>query len=109
MPKTTYSEDVIFRVAFAAAFLLLPLPYEKIGGNPVPTVIFKRRPALFHVFLMSLTVAFSGSFVTMSFRERNPKFAGRCRWLALCSTATAAGVLTMSLLLPSSPMAIAQS
>nr|GMD25559.1 COPII coat assembly protein [Ipomoea batatas] len=50
---------------------------------------------------MSLTFAFSGAFSAMSFRERHPKFAGCCRWLALCSTATAAGVLTLSLLLPS--------
>nr|GLL34116.1 COPII coat assembly protein [Ipomoea trifida] len=103
MPRAC-SEDVIFRIAFAAAFLLLPLPYEKIGGNPVPTVIFKGSPALFHVFLMSLAFAFSGAFVTMSFRETHPRFAGFCRWIALCSTATAAGVLAMSLLLPSSPI-----
>nr|GMD28613.1 COPII coat assembly protein [Ipomoea batatas] len=104
MPRI-YSEDVIFRVAFAAVFLVLNFPCEKIGGNPVSTFIFKGRPVLFHVFLMLLAFAFSAASLTMSFREiRHPKFAGCFRWLALCSTAAAAGVLMLSLLLPSSPI-----
>nr|GMD27364.1 COPII coat assembly protein [Ipomoea batatas] len=104
MPRI-YSEDVIFRVALAAVFLVMHFPCEKIGGNPVSTFIFKGRPVLFHVFLMLLTFACSVASMAMSCREiRHPKLAGCFRWLALCSTAAAAGVLTLSLLLPSSPI-----
>ncbi|XAR65515.1 hypothetical protein NMG60_11009661 [Bertholletia excelsa] len=86
-------EEIIFIVAFFSAFSLLNLPYAKIDGNPVPTVVFKDRPSFFHAFLLSLNFAFSGAVTTISLRGRHPNIARYSRRLAVGSAATAIGIL----------------
>jgi len=56
-----------------AAFLLLQLPFEEVDGNPVPRVVFSKRPARFHAYLLALNFAFTGAVMTMSYAKSAPK------------------------------------
>ncbi|CAK9181619.1 unnamed protein product [Ilex paraguariensis] len=87
-------EELIFGVTFVTAFGLLQLPYQKIDGNPVPTIIFKDNPSSFHAFLLAINFAFTGAVLTVSLRARYPKIARYCRQLAVvCVTAAAVEVM----------------
>ncbi|KAA8532824.1 hypothetical protein F0562_033060 [Nyssa sinensis] len=86
-------EETIFGAAFVTVFALLQLPYEKIDGNPIPTIIFKNKPAFFHAFVLSLNFAFSGAVMAISLRERYTGIARNCRRLAIVSIAMAVGIL----------------
>lgn len=93
-------EEIIFGMAFLTVFGFLQLPLEDVGGNPVPTILFKDKPSFFHAFLLSLTFAFTGAGITITLREKHPKIARLSRCLAIASTVSAAGILTW-LVLPS--------
>ncbi|PSR91240.1 Valine--tRNA ligase [Actinidia chinensis var. chinensis] len=86
-------EEIIFGVSFLTALGLLKLPFEEIGGNPVPTFIFKDRPFFFHAFLLCLNFAFTGAVITIYLRLGYPKVARHCRRLAIASIATAGAIL----------------
>ncbi|XAR65338.1 hypothetical protein NMG60_11009427 [Bertholletia excelsa] len=86
-------EETIFGGAFLTAFSLLQLPYERINGNPVPTVIFKDKPSFFHAFLLALNVAFSSAVITMSLRDICPRLTRHSRRLSIVSMATAVGIV----------------
>jgi len=94
-------EEIVLGVAFIGVFGLVQLPYDKIDGNPVPTIIFKSKPTFFHAFVLSLNFAFTAAVLTMSLRDVYPRVASYCRQLAILSIGTAGGIL-MYLLLPSS-------
>ncbi|KAL3731564.1 hypothetical protein ACJRO7_028449 [Eucalyptus globulus] len=89
-------EGLILVLSFAAVFLLLPLPFEEVDGNPVPRVVFSKRPACFHAYVLALNFAFTGAVMTMSLRERWPKAAAHCRRLACLAAAAAVGTLAWS-------------
>ncbi|KAF7850733.1 hypothetical protein BT93_L5082 [Corymbia citriodora subsp. variegata] len=89
-------EEVILVLSFAAAFLLLQLPFEEVDGNPVPRVVFSKRPACFHAYLLALNFAFTGAVMTMSLREKWPKATVHCRRLACLAAAGAVGALAWS-------------
>ncbi|XP_057478292.1 uncharacterized protein LOC130765787 isoform X2 [Actinidia eriantha] len=86
-------EELIFGISFMTVFGILQLPYEEIGGNPVPTVIFKDNPSFFHAFLLCLNFAFTGAVITISLREGYPKVARHGRRLAVACMAAAGGIL----------------
>lgn len=86
-------EEIIFWVSFVIAVGLLKLPYEEIGGNPVPTIIFKDKPSFFHTFLLCLNFAFTGTVMTIYLRLGYPKVARQSRCLTIASIATAGGIL----------------
>ncbi|KAH7841790.1 hypothetical protein Vadar_034408 [Vaccinium darrowii] len=92
-------EELIFGTAFLTVFGILQLPLEDVGGNPVPTVLFKDKPSFFHAFLLSLNFAFTGAGITIFLREGYPKIARHSRRLAIAFIVTAAGILTCLVLL----------
>lgn len=96
---STATKDAIFRIAYLTLIALLQLPSERIDGNLVPTIIFTRKPAIFHAFMLSLIFAFTGSMMSESMREKQPKAALYCRKLAVFSIAVAMGVFAFSSLL----------
>lgn len=70
-----YLDEVIFTVSCISALLLLQLPMEYIDEKPVPTVIFKGHPSIFHAFLICLMGSCFGSVCSIHLRERKPKVA----------------------------------
>ncbi|KAK4380420.1 hypothetical protein RND71_002282 [Anisodus tanguticus] len=96
---TTTTQDAIFRIAYLTVIAILQLPSERIDGNIVPTMIFERKPGLFQAFMLLLLFAFSGSTVSESIKEKQPKIALYCRKLAVFSVAVAMGVFAFSGLL----------
>ena len=86
-------EELIFGVTFVTAFGLLQLPYQKIDGNPIPTIIFKDNPSSFHAFLLAINFAFTGAVLTVSLRAGYPKIARYCRQLAVVCVTAAAGII----------------
>ncbi|KAK4400942.1 hypothetical protein Sango_1200300 [Sesamum angolense] len=68
--------------------------------NPVP--IFRNRPTFFHVYLITINVAFTGAVMTMFLRNKYLKMASYSRWLVVVSVVIAAGLLSSAVLLPSS-------
>ncbi|KAI3443958.1 hypothetical protein Pfo_000623 [Paulownia fortunei] len=91
-------EELIFLVGIVTALMLLRLPYEDIKGNPVPVVIFKNKPTLFHAFLIAFNFGFTAAVMTMSLRAKIPTAARFCRRSAVACIAVAAGVLYCSAL-----------
>ncbi|KAF7850732.1 hypothetical protein BT93_L5081 [Corymbia citriodora subsp. variegata] len=89
-------EELILILSFMAAFLLLQLPFEEVNGNPVPKVVFSKRPTCFHTYLLALNFAFTGAAMTMSLRDKCPKAAAHCRRLACLAAAAAVGALAWS-------------
>lgn len=81
------------RLALVSAYLLLRLPFEKIDGNPAPTIIFKGRPAFFHALILSLDFAFSGATVTICLHSKCPKMGGYFWWLSCTAMVVAAGMM----------------
>ena len=98
--RETKLEKVILCASVATVLVLVQLPYEKINDNPVPTVIFKDSPSLFHGFILSLNFSFFGSFVTIYSRERWPRLAKCCLSLAVVSAAIGAAILGWLVALP---------
>lgn len=92
--KSTQLEELILGFSVATTLVLVKLPYEKIDGNPVPTVIFKNRPGLFHAFILALNFSFFGSVLTISLRGKYARIARYPLILAAVSTAAAIAVLT---------------
>lgn len=92
--KSTQIEELILGISIGITLALVKLPYEKIDGNPVPTIIFKDKPGLFHAFILALNFSFFGSVITISLRERYAKVARYPLTLAVVSMATAFGILT---------------
>ncbi|KAK3420781.1 hypothetical protein EUGRSUZ_G01572 [Eucalyptus grandis] len=92
----TRVEELILVLSFMAAFLLLQLPFEEVDGNPVPRVVFSKRPACFHAYLLALNFAFTGAVMTMSLRKKCPKAAALCRRLACLAATAAVGALAWS-------------
>lgn len=91
--KTGQVEKLILWASVVTVLGLVQLPYQKIDGNPVPTVVFKNSPSLFHAFILSLNFAFFGSFVTISLRERYPRLARCCLLLAVVSMTVGVAIL----------------
>ncbi|KAL8161417.1 hypothetical protein V2J09_012906 [Rumex salicifolius] len=87
-------EEIISAVSFVAVFSLLQLPFEKIDGSPVPTIIFKDRASYFHAFVLGLNFAFCGGVITISLRQIYPKIADISRYLSILSMLVAAGVFS---------------
>lgn len=93
-------DEIIFALTFLVAFALLQLPYEKINSNtPVPKIIFKNKPSLFHAFLLALNFAFTGAVMAICTRRGYPpKMANISRGLSVVSAATALAILAFSVL-----------
>lgn len=86
------AEDVITPAAFISVFALLLLPYKKIDGNPVPTVVFNDLPSYFHAFVLGLNFAFCGGVMTISLRQLYPKVAFVCRCVSVLSMLLSTGI-----------------
>lgn len=93
------AEEIISAASFVAVFSLLQLPFERVDGSPVPTIIFKDRPSLFHAFVLGLNFAFCGGVITISLRQIYPKIADVSRYLSILSMLVAVGIF-FSLALP---------
>ncbi|KAJ7943269.1 Na(+)-translocating NADH-quinone reductase subunit D (Na(+)-NQR subunit D) like [Quillaja saponaria] len=93
MPRKPTQEGQILWVSIATALALIQFPYQKINGNPVPTIIFNDKPTLFHAFILSLNFSFFGSFTTITLRDRHPRLARCCLLLAVVSMAIGAGIV----------------
>ncbi|KZV38265.1 hypothetical protein F511_36481 [Dorcoceras hygrometricum] len=86
-------EEIIFVSGILVAFVLLAVRYEEIGGNPIPVVIFKNNPTLFHVFLVALNVGFTAAVMTISLRAKNKSIAAICRKSGVVCCVFSAGVV----------------
>ncbi|GMN38913.1 hypothetical protein TIFTF001_008151 [Ficus carica] len=86
-------EKLILWISVATVLVLSQLPYQKIDGNPVPTIIFKNRPSSFHAFILSLNFSFFGSFMTGPLRRRYPRLARCCLLLAVVSMTVGVAIL----------------
>ncbi|KAJ4830090.1 hypothetical protein Tsubulata_050353 [Turnera subulata] len=67
--------------------ILRSLPLEYIDGNPVPTVVFKGHPSIFHAFVISIILAFTGSFFALriGYQSRIGKVCGYCCLVSMAS------------------------
>ena len=74
------------------------LPSEQIDGNPVPTIIFKGHPSIFHAFLVSVSFAFNGAFTALMM-ESQSKIARFCGYYSIASMASAISVLMFAIFL----------
>ncbi|KAL7260841.1 hypothetical protein ACSBR1_006495 [Camellia fascicularis] len=89
--ETTISASIL-AVTSAVAVVLPLVPYEKIGQNSVPTIIFKGLPATFHGFVISIMFAFSGAFSALLVPNK-PKISRLCRFYSMVSMASAVAFL----------------
>ncbi|GAB4840190.1 hypothetical protein Ancab_020955 [Ancistrocladus abbreviatus] len=90
----SFIEEAISKLAFLTVIMLLQLPFERIDGNLVPTVIFKGRPFYFQAFVVALCFAFCGGPVTVSLREDHPKVARYYRRFTFASMTCAISIVT---------------
>ncbi|CAL5390929.1 unnamed protein product [Camellia sinensis] len=58
--QTNILESILV-ASFTIVIVLLILPCEYIDGNPIPVVIFKGLPSIFHSFVVCLVFAFTGA------------------------------------------------
>ncbi|KAJ9709475.1 hypothetical protein PVL29_001113 [Vitis rotundifolia] len=93
--ETIILKSVLF-ISFTVAGFLMVLPSEQIDGNPVPTIIFKGHPSLFHAFLISVSFAFNGAFTALMM-ENQSKFARFCGYYSIASMASAISVLMFAI------------
>ncbi|KAK9279967.1 hypothetical protein L1049_013651 [Liquidambar formosana] len=93
--QTTVMESILF-VSFTTATILILLPYEYIDGNPVPTVIFKGLPSIFHAFVISIMFAFSGACNALLIPNK-PSIVRFCRYYSLASMASAIALLVWTI------------
>lgn len=87
-------EELILWQSVAIVIALLQFPYQKIDGNPVPTIIFDNRSSFFHPFILALNFSFFGSFSTIFLRKRYPRIASYFLLLALLSVTVQVCILT---------------
>lgn len=85
-------EELISFFSFVAVFSLLQFPFERIDGNPVPTIIFKDRASYFHAFVLGFNFAFCGGVMTISLKQIYPRIADICRYLSILSMSVAVGI-----------------
>ncbi|KAM7461578.1 hypothetical protein LguiA_029699 [Lonicera macranthoides] len=83
---------IILLITLAAAAILPLLPYEKIQGNWVPTFISRHEAWKFPWLIVSIMLAFSGSFSSFFLHNSKPKLA---RFCCFCSVVFAASAIIM--------------
>ena len=86
-------EKIILWASVGATLGLLQLPYQKIEGNVVPTIIFKNNPSYFRAFVLSISFSFFGSFMAIATRDRYPRPASCCSSLAMLSVIVGVAIL----------------
>nr|KYP48304.1 hypothetical protein KK1_029996 [Cajanus cajan] len=91
IPHFTVLECVL-GLCFTVITILLQLPYEYIDNNPVPTVIFKGHPRIFHAFIICIIFAFSGSTNALVAFNKST-FSKFCGYYAMASMASAMAIL----------------
>ncbi|KAL2349067.1 hypothetical protein Fmac_003067 [Flemingia macrophylla] len=84
--------ECVLGLCFTVITILLQLPYEYIGDNPVPTVIFKGRPRTFHAFITCIIFALSGSTNALVAFNKST-FSRFCGYYAMVSITSALAVL----------------
>ncbi|THG14763.1 hypothetical protein TEA_006807 [Camellia sinensis var. sinensis] len=89
--ETTISGSILILTAAVAVALRL-VPYEYIGRNRVPAIVFKGLPSTFHGFVISIMFAFSGAFSALLV-PNNPKISRLCRYFSTVSMASAVAFL----------------
>ncbi|XVE91702.1 hypothetical protein REPUB_Repub01dG0033500 [Reevesia pubescens] len=89
--QTTILESILF-ISYTIATILILLPQEYVNGNPVPTIVFKGRPATFHAFIICIIFAFSGAFCALMI-PNNTKIARLCGCYSIASMASALSLL----------------
>lgn len=92
---------LILFICFMSGTIVKLLPCEYIDGNPVPTLIFKGPPSMFHAFVISIVFAFVGAFSTLLTCNK-PEYAKyekfcRCYSLIFMSLAVTILLYTVSL------------
>ncbi|KAK4422526.1 hypothetical protein Salat_1835100 [Sesamum alatum] len=92
-------EEFVFMVSFVT---VPALTTQGRDGNLGPVQIFKNKTIFFRAYLIAINIAFTGAVMTMCLRNKYLKMASYSRRLAVVSVAISAGVLSSSLLLPSS-------
>ena len=98
---------LILGVSVAATLVLVQLPYQKVDGRPVPTILFKNRPSLFQSYILSLNFSIFGSFLAISLRERHPRLARCCLLLAAVSITVGIAILAWLMVLDPVPFNLA--
>lgn len=90
----------ILIITFTTGMFLNLLPQENIDGNPVPTVIFKGHPSIFHAFVISVVFAFTGSFCSLMI-DKKPKVSRFFAYLSVISMASVFSTVVFPLFLDS--------
>ncbi|CAK9149250.1 unnamed protein product [Ilex paraguariensis] len=93
-PIESTASSVILVVNSTVAAALPFLPYDIIDKNRVPTMFFKGRPPTFHVFIISIMFAFSGSFSSL-FLLNGTKLARICLFYSMVSAVAAFLIMMM--------------
>ena len=88
---TFFPMKSIVYISSAAATIFMVLPHEMVDGNPVPA-LFKDRPTAYHMFLVSVLLAFTGSFSTLLIQNRS-RLEIFCRVYAMASMVSALAIV----------------
>ncbi|KAF3960609.1 hypothetical protein CMV_014691 [Castanea mollissima] len=84
---TFFPMKSIVYISSAAATIFMVLPHEMVDGNLVPA-LFKDRPTVYHMFLVSALLAFTGSFSTLLIQNKS-RIEIFCRVYAMASMVSA--------------------
>ena len=72
--------------------MFMLLPREQVDGSPVPTLVFKDQPTVFHAFLISIMFSFTGALTALLIQHR-PRIERLCRVYAMASMLSALAIL----------------
>ena len=98
LPIQIVTLTVILFISFSIATSLMVVPSEQIDGNPVPTIIFKGHPSIFHAFVILVSFAFNGA-LTALMMENQSKIARFCGYYSIASMASAMSLLVFAIFL----------
>ncbi|KAI9105079.1 hypothetical protein K1719_022795 [Acacia pycnantha] len=98
IPRITVVECVI-GVCLTVMLGLLQLPYEYIGEDPVPTIVFRGRPHTFHTFVLFVLAAFmTATRAIHAPPNSSGKFESYCVLVSVVSISSAFLVFSWALL-----------
>ncbi|EXB44930.1 hypothetical protein L484_026518 [Morus notabilis] len=97
---TQSAGKLILWASLATTLALMQLPYQKVDGKLLPTIIFNKQPSLFHAFILSLNFSIFGSFIEIILREEYPRVARSCLLLALVSMTVGIAILAVAYIVP---------
>ncbi|KAL7216616.1 hypothetical protein ACSBR1_028536 [Camellia fascicularis] len=84
--------ESILVISFTIATILIIVPCESIDGSPVPTIIFKGLPSIFHCFVVSVLFSFTGSLSALLIHD-DSSLVRFCGFTSMVSMISALAIL----------------